>query len=73
MKIVRQVLKDWTFGGVLRYQSGGRPSLNNQILQQLGRGLTNNPAVWGGTSTLFNRDPSQPLFASGFDPTPRWC
>lgn len=69
MKVVSQVLRDWTFGGVLRYQSGAilvTPSSNNQILTQLGRSFTNNPAVWGGTSTLFNRVAGQSLF--GVDP-----
>jgi hypothetical protein len=77
MKLVSHVLRDWTFGGVLRYQSGAilvSPSSNNQILTQLGRSFTNNPAVWGGTATLYNRVAGQPLFVAdpnggNIDPT----
>jgi len=43
---------------VLRYQSGEVlrvPASNNNLLRQLGRGPENNPATWGGGTTLFNR------------------
>src|SRR5262249_40009824 len=35
---------------------------------QLGRGPTNNPALWGGGATLQNRNPGVPLFLNGIDP-----
>jgi len=45
------LFRDWTPGGVLRYASGQilqtAPSENN-LLGNLQRGPTNNPAVWGG-------------------------
>jgi hypothetical protein len=64
---------------VLRYQSGqliaSPPSANN-LLDNLARGSSNNPASWGGGYTLMDRVPGQPLFANGisanchcFDPT----
>ncbi len=70
------VLRDWNFGGVLRYQSGAimqsPPSANNLLLN-LQRGPTNNPAIWGGGYTFMDRVPGQPLFIvnpnSHFDPT----
>ncbi|MBV9508101.1 MAG: hypothetical protein JO323_24170 [Acidobacteriia bacterium] len=64
-------MRDWTYSGVLRYQSGNLiqtpPSANN-LLQNLDRGPDNNPAVWGGGTTFLNRVPGQPLFVSGVDP-----
>jgi hypothetical protein len=65
-------VRDWTFGTVLRYQSGALirvPASNNQLLNQLGRGVApfNNPAVWGGGSTFWNRVQGQPLFLNGLD------
>ncbi|MBV9743016.1 MAG: hypothetical protein JO099_04580 [Acidobacteriia bacterium] len=47
---------------------------NNQLLAQLDRGPTNNPAIWGGGSTFQNVVPGQPLFTVDpnchcFDPT----
>ncbi len=69
-------LRDWTYSGVLRYQSGQllqSPNSANNLLSNLGRGPSNNPAVWGGGYTFMNRVPGQPLFAvdpnSHFDPT----
>src|SRR5206468_3564107 len=64
-RILSSVARDWTFGSVLRYQSGELirvPASNNQLLNQLGRGPSNNPANWGGGTTFFNRVEGQPLF-----------
>ncbi|HYR86235.1 MAG TPA: TonB-dependent receptor, partial [Terriglobia bacterium] len=63
-KILSSVVRDWAIGSVLRYQSGEVlrvPASNNNLLSQLGRGPENNPAVWGGGTTLFNRVSGQPL------------
>jgi hypothetical protein len=76
LKALSWVLRDWTYGGVLRYQSGQilqtPPSANN-LLDNLARGPANNPALWGGGYTFMNRVPGQPLFLvdpnSHFDPT----
>jgi hypothetical protein len=38
------------------------PASNNNLLLQLGRGPSNNPANWGGGTTFFNRVEGQPLF-----------
>jgi len=69
-------LRDWTYSGVLRYQSGQiiqSPDSANNLLSNLGRGPTNNPALWGGGYTFLNRNNGQPLFLvdpnSHFDPT----
>jgi hypothetical protein len=75
-KVLSWLLRDWTYAGVLRYQSGqllqSPPSANN-LLSNLGRGPANNPALWGGGYTFLNRVPGQPLFLadpnSKFDPT----
>jgi hypothetical protein len=69
------LVRDWTFGGVLRYQSGALirvPASNNGFFTQLRR--TDNPAIWGGANTFWNRVPDQPLFLADpnckcFDPT----
>ncbi|HEY6341713.1 MAG TPA: TonB-dependent receptor [Bryobacteraceae bacterium] len=76
MKAGSWFLRDWTWSAALRYQSGqilpSPPSLNN-LLSNLGRGPSNNPALWGGGYTFLNRVPGQPLFLtdpnSHFDPT----
>ena len=75
-KALSWALRDWTYSGVLRYQNGQilqtAPSANN-LLSNLGRGPTNNPALWGGGYTFMNRVAGQPLFLvdpnSHFDPT----
>jgi len=71
LKAVSWLARDWALGGVLRYQSGAviatPPSLNN-LLTQLGRGPENNPAIFGGGNTFWNRNPNQPLFLNGIDP-----
>jgi hypothetical protein len=63
--------RDWTFGGVLRYQSGvllQTPASANNFLYQLGVGTQDNPAVFAAPSGLENYVPGQPFFAPGFDP-----
>ena len=69
-------LRDWTYAGVLRYQSGQllqSPFSSQNLLANLARGPSNNPALWGGGYTFMNRVPGQPLFLvnpnSKFDPT----
>jgi hypothetical protein len=57
-RALSQAARDWTIGMVLRYQSGALirvPASNNNLLTQLGRGPSNNPALWGGGSTFWNR------------------
>jgi hypothetical protein len=76
MKVLSWIARDWTYSGVLRYQSGqliqSADSAKN-LLSNLGRGPTNNPAIWGGGYTFQNRVAGQPLFLvdpnSHFDPT----
>jgi hypothetical protein len=75
-KAASSILRDWTYSGVLRYQSGQllqSPDSANNLLSNLGRGPSNNPAVWGGGYTFLDRVPGQPLFRvdpnSHFDPT----
>ena len=67
-KALSWAARDWNIAGVLRYQSGEVlrvPASNNQLLAQLARGPSNNPAIWGGGTTFWNRT-GQPLFL--FDP-----
>jgi len=63
-KALSWVVRDWTIGSFLRYQSGELirvPASNNNLLTQLGRGPANNPALWGGGTTFQNRVPGVPL------------
>jgi carboxypeptidase family protein/TonB-dependent receptor-like protein len=76
LKLLSALARDWTYSGVLRYQSGAvlqSPFSTNNLLLQMGRGPTNNPALWGGGYTFLNRVQGQPLFNvdpnSKFDPT----
>jgi len=76
MKAVSWFLRDWTYSGLLRYQSGvliRTPPSNNNLLADLGIGPNNNPALWGGGTTFQNRVPGVPLFLVNpnghFDPT----
>ena len=77
MKAASWVTKDWTLGVFLRYQSGAvlpTASSNNNFLNQMQRGLANNPALWGGGTTFQNLVPGQPFFLQDpnchcFDPT----
>jgi hypothetical protein len=76
MKAVSWLARDWTYSGVLRYQSGqllqSADSANN-LLSNMARGPANNPALWGGGYTFQNRVSGQPLFLvdpnGKFDPT----
>jgi hypothetical protein len=75
-KVLSYIAQDWTFGGVLRYSSGQliqSPDSANNLLANMGRGPSNNPAIWGGGYTFLNRVQGQPLFLvdpnSKFDPT----
>jgi hypothetical protein len=76
MKALSWITKDWTLGAYLHYQSGQLlpvPQSNNNFLNQLARGVSNNPALWGGGATPQNLVTGQPLFLidpnSHFDPT----
>jgi hypothetical protein len=80
MKILGKVTKDWTFGAILRYQSGALLTVaksNNNLFPQLGRGVFpvfNNPAVCGGGTTYQNLNSGQSFFTVDpnchcFDPT----
>jgi hypothetical protein len=75
-KMLQWLSRDWTFGGVLRYQSGvllETPSANNNFLYQLGIGSQDNPALFGAPEGIENYVPGQPFFSvnpnSHFDPT----
>jgi len=76
-KDVSWITKDWTIASVLRYQSGSfipTPSSNNNLLSELQIGGANNPALWGGGTTMMNYVSGQPLFLQSpncgcFDPT----
>jgi hypothetical protein len=75
-KALSWLARDWTIGGVLRYQSGlimQTPFSSNNLLANLARGPGNNPALWGGGYTFMDRVKGQPLFLvnpnSTFDPT----
>ena len=71
------VARDWVIGTVLRYQSGAiirSAASNNALLSQLDRGVTNNPALWGGGTTFQNVVSGQPFLLKDpncrcFDPT----
>ncbi len=65
LKALSWVARDWTFGGVLRYQSGlviQTPPSSNNLLTQLARGPANNPALFVGGNTFENRVPGVSLF-----------
>ncbi len=75
-RAMQWLARDWTFGGVLRYQSGvmlETPSANNNFLYQLGVGTQDNPAVFGAPEGVENYVPGQPFFLvnpnSHFNPT----
>jgi hypothetical protein len=58
------IVRDWSLAGVLRYQSGDVirvPSSNGGLLYAMARGYDNNPALWGGAATFWNRVPGEPL------------
>jgi Carboxypeptidase regulatory-like domain/TonB dependent receptor len=75
-KTLQWLSRDWTIGGVLRYQSGmllESPSANNNFLFQMGVGSQDNPAVFSSPQGIENYVPGQPFFSvnpnSHFDPT----
>lgn len=76
-KVVSNVLRGWQISALLRYQSGAliqTPDSSNNLLSELGRGPSNNPALWGGGNTFENVVPGQNFFlvnpnTKGFDPT----
>ena len=81
-KTLQWLSRDWTFGGVLRYQSGElleTPSANNNFLYQLGVGSQDNPALFSSPQGIENYVPGQPFFAPGSIRTrtstrpKRWC
>ncbi len=64
-KTLQWLSSDWTFGGVLRYQSGmllESPSANNNFLFQMGVGSQDNPAVFSSPQGIENYVPGQPFF-----------
>jgi hypothetical protein len=64
LKALSWAARDWVIGSVLRYQSGAvirSAASNNSLLSQLDRGVSNNPALWGGGATFQNRVAGQPL------------
>ncbi len=70
-KTLQWLSRDWTLGGVLRYQSGmllETPSANNNFLYQLGVGSQDNPALFSSPQGLENYVPGQSIFAPGFNP-----
>ena len=70
-KTLQWLDRDWTFGGVLRYQSGvliETPDANNNFTNQLGIGSQDNPAVFGAPFSTANYVPGQSFFAPGFNP-----
>jgi hypothetical protein len=70
-KTLQWLSRDWTFGGVLRYQSGQlleTPSANNNFLYQMGVGSQDNPALFSSPQGLENYVPGQSFFAPGFNP-----
>jgi len=75
-KALQWLTRDWTFGAVLRYQSGQlieTPSANNNFLYQMGVGSQDNPALFSSPQGIENYVSGQPFFLvnpnSHFDPT----
>ena len=76
-KLVKNVLGGWQLGTLLRYQNGAliqTPPSNNNLLNELGRGNGNNPALWGGGFTFWNPVAGQSCLGinpnqKGFDPS----
>lgn len=70
-KTLQWLSRDWTFGGVLRYQSGvllESPPANSNFLYQLGVGSQDNPALFSEPYGIENYVPGQSFFAPGFNP-----
>ena len=75
-KLVSNIVQGWQLGTVLRYQSGAlieTPNSSNDLLTELDRGPSNNPATWGGGYTFENYVGGQSEFLvnpnSRFDPS----
>jgi len=76
-KLVKNVLGGWQIAALLRYQNGAliqTPPSTNNLLTELDRGPSNNPALWGGGNTFWNPVAGQSCLAvdpnkKGFDPT----
>jgi hypothetical protein len=71
MKDVSWITKEWTLAGLATYQSGSLIELarsNNNLLNQLQVGFSNNPALWGGGATSQNLVAGQSLFMPGINP-----
>ena len=65
-RLCQWLSRDWTFGGVLRYQSGvllQTPASENNFLYQLGVGTQDNPALFSAPDGLENYVPGQPFFS----------
>jgi hypothetical protein len=70
-KVLQYVTRDFTFGGVMRYESGvilETPSATNNFLYQLGVGSQDNPALFSAPYGLENYVAGQSFFAPGFNP-----
>jgi len=76
-KLLGQVTGGWQIATLLRYQNGvliQSPPSDNNLLNELDRGSSNNPAVWGGGYTFWNTVAGQSCLSinpnqKGFDPT----
>ena len=67
MKALSWVAREWTISGVLSYRSGQilpTPISANNLLANLQRGPSNNPAIWGGGYTFMDRV-ARPASVSG--------
>jgi hypothetical protein len=76
-KFVKNVLGGWQIATLLRYQNGAliqTPPSTNNLLTELDRGPSNNPALWGGGYTFWNPVAGQSCLSvnpnqKGFDPS----
>jgi len=76
-KLVKNVVGGWQIATVLRYQNGTliqTPPSTNNLLTELDRGPSNNPALWGGGYTFWNPVAGQSCLSAdpnkkGYDPT----
>jgi hypothetical protein len=81
-KALAWIGSDWTYGAGLNFRTAqilATPWSSNNFLDNLARGPSNNPALWGGGFTFMSRVAGQPLFVDqsgnaidpngNFDPT----
>jgi hypothetical protein len=76
-KLVKNASGGWQIATLLRYQNGAliqTPPSTNNLLTELDRGPSNNPALWGGGYTFWNPVQGQSCLSvdpnkKGFDPT----